>query len=286
MSASSRTHRRFDRIELARAVAPLVVVGAIIVVGAVLARANDWSTGALWALAVAATIVAGAVFAVPAARRAPSLRTTATPAANGLTSLTIGARVTEGQAELGELSPQRVLVLSGHSRSGKSTIAKALIAQQPEEWARASCGEYVRARARELGVAPTLPNTHALGQQLVEEMSGKGFLEAVLDYAQIPSGAQSLIVDDVYHVAVFEALRGRWQGLRFTTVNLPASTRRHLLHEQGLDDEQVEQIEESPLDQAVEQLERQYTPEVRLTGATSAADTGVAIREIGDLLAA
>lgn len=266
-------------------IAPLMVVGAVIVVGAVLARANDWSTGALWALAVTATIVAGAIFAVPAALRAPSLRATASPAGDERASLTIGARVTDDQADLGELSPQRVLVLSGHSRSGKSTIAEQLIAQQPE-WARASCGEYVRACARKLGVPSTLPETHALGQRLVEQMGGKAFLEAVLHYAQIPSGAQSLIIDDVYHVAVFEALRERWQGLRFTTVDLPESLRRRLLHEQGLDDEQVEQIEESPLDQAVAQLERQYKPEVRLTGAASPADAGMAIREIDELLAA
>lgn len=285
MSVSSSTHRHSDRGEFARAFAPLVILAAIIVVGAVLARTNDWSTGALWALAVAATIVAGAVFVVPSAVRAPSLRSTATPAGEDLTSLTIGARITDEHVELGELSPQRVLVLSGHSRSGKSTIAQALIAQQPE-WARASCGEYVRARARELGVSLALPDTHALGQRLVEQMGGRSFLEAVIDHAEIPAGAKSLIIDDVYHVAVFEALRERWQGLRFTTVDLPESVRRELLHQQGLDDRQVAQLEDSPLDHAVEQLERQYTPEIRLTGAASPADAGAAIREIGDLLAA
>lgn len=282
MAASSSTHRRPDRHELARAIAPLIVVAAIIAVGAVVARTNDWSTGALWALAVAAAIVAGAVFAVPAALRAPSLRTTDAPADDDPTSVTIGARVTDDHADL---SPQRVLVLSGHSRSGKSTIAQALIAQQPE-WARASCGEYVRARARELDVPLALPHTHALGQRLVEQMGGKGFLEAVLDHAQIPPGAQNLIIDDVYHLAVFEALRERWPGLRFTTVELPESIRRDLLHQQGLDDQQVEQLEESPLDHAVEQLEHEYTPEIRLTGATSADDAGVAIREISELLTA
>lgn len=285
MAASPSSHRRSHRHELARAIAPLSVVLTSIVVGAVLARANDWSTGALWALAVAATIVAGAVFAIPAALRAPSLRATASPTGDALTSVTIGARVTDDHANFGEISPQRVLVLSGHSRSGKSTIAQALITQQPD-WARASCGEYVRARARELGVPLALPDTHALGQRLVEQMGGKAFLESVLDHARIPSSAQNLIIDDVYHLAVFEALRERWPGLRFTTVELPESIRRNLLHQQGLDDEQVEQLEESPLDRAVEQLERQYTPEIRLTGAASAADAGVAIREIDALLAA
>jgi hypothetical protein len=285
MQAPSSTHRPPDRHEFVRAVTPLIVLAAIVIVGAILARANGWSTGALWALAVAATILAGAVFAVPAALRAPSLRTTMPAAGDVPTSLTIGARVTDEHLDLGELSPEVVLVLSGHSRSGKSTIAQALTAQQPG-WARASCGEYVRARARELGVPPALPDTHALGQQLVEQMGGKGFLQAVLNHAQIPSGAGSLIIDDVYHVAVFEALRDRWQGLRFTTVDLPESVRRSLLHEQGLDDRQVEELEESPLDHAVEQLERQYTPEIRLTGAASAADADVAIGEIGALLAA
>lgn len=285
MSGSSSSHRGTDRSDFARAIAPLIVVGAIIVGGAILARANDWSVGALWALAVAATIIAGTVFAVPAALRAQSLRTTAAAVGSEKTSLTIGAQVRDHQTDRGELSPKLVLVLSGHSRSGKSTIAEALIAQQPE-WARASCGGYVRARASELGVALTLPDTHALGQRLVEQMGGKGFLEAVLDHAQIPSGAQSLIIDDVYHVAVYEALRERWQSLRFTTVVLPESIRRNLLHEQGLDDEKIDQLEESPLDQAVEQLERQYTPEIRLTGAANVADAGVAIREIRELLAA
>lgn len=285
MSASSSAHRPLDRREFIRAVSPLMVLAMVVIVGVILARANDWSTGALWALAVVATIVAGAVFAVPAALRAPSLRTAMSTAGDEKTSLTIGARVTDEYLDLGEFSPERVLVLSGHSRSGKSTIAKALIAQQPE-WARASCGEFVRARARELGVPLALPDTHALGQHLVERMGGKGFLQAVLDHAEIPSDARNLIIDDVYHVAVFEALRDRWQGLRFTTVDLPESVRRGLLYAQGLDDRQVEELEESPLDHALEQLERQYTPEIRLTGAATAADADAAIGEIGALLAA
>lgn len=200
------------------------------------------------------------------------------------TTLTVGARVGDDPVGVGAFSPRRVVVLSGRSRSGKSLIA-AQLAEQPG-WARASCGEYVIARAKELGIPPQLPNTHELGQQLVEKMGGKDFLEAVLDFAQIPADAESVVIDDVYHVAVFEALRERWQGLTFTTVDLPESVRRSLLHEQGLDDEQVDQLEGSPLDQAVERLEREYTPEIRLTGAASPAETDAAIREIGEFLAA
>jgi len=283
MSTPSSPSRTPGRGRGPAALAPLLAGGLVVAAGALVGSVNDWSTGALWGVAVAATVVAGVVFAVPAVLRAPSIRATTPARGEEYARVSIGARV--GEAAGDEHAAERVLVLSGHSRSGKSTIAERLIARQPG-WTRASCGEYVRAQARELGIEPTLPNTHALGQRLVEQMGGEGFLQAVLDHARIPSEAHSLIVDDVYHVAVFEALRGRWPSVRFTSVDLPESIRRSLLREQGLDDEQVERIEDSPLDHAVEQLEREYPPERRLTGAARPADADTALREIGELLAA
>lgn len=280
MAASSSNHRAPDAGTLARSLGPLLAGAIVVIVGAIVASANDWSTGALWALAVGASVVAAIAFAVPAAMRAPSLRST-----TGRTPMTIGTAVAKNVHPAGELSPDRVLVLSGRSRSGKSTIAAHLIEQHPD-WARASCGDYVRAQAQARGVEPRLPETHALGQALVEEFGGERFLDAVLEHARVPEDARTLVVDDVYHVAVFEALRERWQHLRFVSVDLPESVRRSLLHSQGLNDAQVDQIEESPLDQAVGQLERHYEPERRLPGAATADEAVAVTRQIGELLAA
>lgn len=48
---------------------PLLVGLVVLVIGIVLGRTFQWSVGALWGVAVAATLAAGAVFAVLDARR-------------------------------------------------------------------------------------------------------------------------------------------------------------------------------------------------------------------------
>ena len=291
MSTPSPPHHVSDRNRWVRVGAPLIAGAVVVGVGAGLGSANDWSTGALWGVIVLATVVAGAGFAIPAAMHAPSLREAPRVMDSAVAStiadpslVTIGARVNEDPGIDG-LSPERVLVLSGASRSGKSTIAAQLITNRPG-WSRASCGRYVRARARELGIEDTLVATHALGQRLVDEMGGPGFLQAVLDHAEVPIRAENLIIDDVYHIAVFEALRARWPGVRFTSVELPESVRRGLMHEQGLDEVQVDSIEDSPLDRAVVELELHYQPEARLRGAAHPEDADTAIEQIDELFAA
>lgn len=248
--------------------------------GAIVGRANDWSTGALWGVAVVATTVAAAAYVILAALQVPWRHRN-----QERTPLTIGTAVVANPREAGVLSPDLVLVLSGRSRSGKSTIAKQLIATHPD-WTRASCGEYVCAQAKEQGVDLRLPDTHALGQALVDEMGGERFLAAVLEHADIPNDATTLVVDDVYHLEVYEALRARWQHLMFASVQLPETSRRSLLHDEGLDDAQVNSIEDSPLDRAVVALETRYEPAYHLTGAAGPTDARVAVAQIGELLAA
>ncbi len=274
MSASSQPRQTREKSQIARRLSPPLAGLITVVVGAVLANVEDWSAGALWGIAVLAALVAATAFAVPAARRAPKLGTADSPHA-----LTIGAAVASNPRESGELSPDLVIVLSGHARTGKTTIAKQLVASHPG-WARASCGEFVRARARGLGINDPSAETDELGQRLVEELGGHAFLEAVLAHANVTASTSTLVVDDVYHLAVFEALEDRWAHLKFASVTLPPTTRR------GLVGDAPHATAAGPLDEAVEALERRRTPDRRIPGAAGPDDTGPALEALGALAAA
>lgn len=278
MSTSSHPRRSRGRGDFVRSLGPLFTGLILVAVGAVVATTDGWSAGALWGVAITAALVAAIAFAVPATRRAPKLDPTAGPH-----SLTIGATVSSKPRVTGELSPDLVLVLIGHPRTGKTTIAKQLV-DAHDGWARASCGEYVRARARELGIEDRHEETDALGQRLVEELGGRAFLEAVLAHANVPVDTATLVIDDVYHVAVSEALEERWTHLKFASVTLPPTARRSLAGDESRAASQARTV--SPLDQAVEALERRRPPDRTIPGAAGPEDTGPALEQLGALAVA
>ena len=56
-----------------------------------------------------------------------------------------------------------------------------------------------------------------------------GVLDAVLWHAAVQEDAETLIIDDVYHVEVYEAMAKRWPHLRFVRVNVPRSVQHSML---------------------------------------------------------
>jgi len=208
------------------------------------------------------------------------------PASAPPQSMGLGSGVDSTQNESEQFSPQRVIALAGHSGSGKTAIAKRLVAEHPD-WARISCGEFVRAVAEQRGLSLELPVTHPLGQQLVEELGPERFLEEVLKLAAVSPDANKLVIDDIYHVGVFEALRRRWTSLQFVPVDLPESLRRQVFESRGLSEEEVEEVEGSALDREADRLLEIYGHGVpRLAGASDAAEVGRRSRELFELAAA
>ncbi len=311
MSPPSSRATRSEFLRLVDALAPLLVGAMVIVVGALIAEDNSWSTGALWTLGLAGALVAGLGYAIPAVRRAPRLascsaessesveRQPAAPsrahdrssgsgaaaASHAPTELTLGMSVDSAQEDASGLAPERVLVLSGHSSSGKTSIAEHLAKEHPD-WAWASCGAFVKSEAERRGLTSGRVATNELGQQLVDELGGEKFLDAVLAHTNIPPGAATLIVDDVYHVEVFDAIKRRWGHLKFVTVDLTDSMRRQLWREEGRTDDEVAALEASPLDEAVSRLAARHRPQATLDGARTDQEIAARTREIDQLVAA
>jgi adenylate kinase family enzyme len=177
-----------------------------------------------------------------------------------------------------------VLVLSGRSGSGKSRFAKQLVAMHGD-WALASCGDFVKDQAAKRQVDGDQRVTDRLGQTLVEELGAEGFLEAVLEHAEVPAGTRTLVIEDVYHVTVFDAIKRYWGHLRFISAELPESMRARVLHDRGLDSDAIEQVEHGHLDHAVEELERTRPPERWFEVPCDEGQLEAVSAEINDLLA-
>jgi hypothetical protein len=305
MDSLSTEHHRSSRARLLDGLVPLTVGALVVIVGVLIAESNNWGTGAIWTLGLVAALIASLGYAIPAMLRAPRLRdlradgeqgapqaqaTNPASAALDVSSaessdvgkrqpLTLGMSVRPGQDDAAGLAPSRVIVLSGHSASGKTRIAERLHADNPS-WAWASCGAVVKAEAARRGGEMSPKETNELGQKLVEELGGERFLSEVLANATIPSGASTLIIDDVYHAEVFDAIKKRWQHLQFVTVGWPDSMRRQ---SSGIQDRQLGEVYpvgSNPLDAAVDELAAQHKPEIALERARTDDEIADRTRQI------
>lgn len=102
---------------------------------------------------------------------------------------------------------------SGGIRSGKTTLAAAIADRVGLRVA--SFGDFVRARARDKGLAETRENLQILGEALIQEMTFEGFCRAVLEASGWAPGS-AVVVDGIRHVAAYEAV---------TTLVAPLPTR-------------------------------------------------------------
>jgi len=96
-----------------------------------------------------------------------------------------------------------IVLLAGPPGSGKTSLAGALASKTG--WIAGSFGNFIRARAEQLGQPLTRANLQRLGQELVES-SPTDFCESVLRSLRWTSNS-SLILEGLRHAAVYDALR-------------------------------------------------------------------------------
>jgi hypothetical protein len=271
----TRTPQR-ARSRLAGRLAPIVCAAGVLLAGILIGKANQWSTGAYWTIGLCASLIAAFGYTLPALLRAPK-REKATIVATddgdtGLPeTLSLGIPV-EAQPDHAELAPSRVIVLSGHTASRKTEIAARLHQQHPD-WAWASCGSFVKAEASRLGVTTTSRvETDQLGQRLVEELGGAGFLDAVLKHAELPPHPETLLIEDVYHAAVFEAINERWGHMRFVSIDIPESMRER--------EGSSGNIRESALDRELRTLLDEHQPERTILAAEDESQVDERTKEL------
>jgi hypothetical protein len=221
---------------------PLLITVAVAVLGGVAAWALDWSSGAYFAVAVIAASAGGLMVSRRMVAEARAERT----AAEGVAAVPGG----EARAALGAAAELQVLVaLVGHSRSGKTQIADWVAGNQPD-WARASCGRYVLAAAKERGLPEDEREvTDKVGSDLVRQLGAKVFVDRVLASAEIPAGSRLLLVDDVYHEDVWEALKEDRRAIAVQVKSLEADP-----------------VEESFLDREAAKLLKDVHPALQITG--------------------
>ncbi len=276
--AITRTPRR-ARSRLAVRLAPIVCAAGVLLAGVLVGKANHWSTGAYWAIGLGASLIAAFGYTMPDLLRAPKReKATIVGLADGETQLpeklSLGMPV-EAQSDYAELAPSRVIVLSGHTASRKTEIAKRLQEQHPD-WAWASCGSFVKAEASRRGVdADSRVETDQLGQCLVEELGGAGFLDAVLKHAALPRHPETLLIEDVYHAAVFEAINDRWRHMQFVSIDIPASMRQRGAGPSG----------DSTLDRELQALLDEHQPECTVPAAEDESQVAERTEELNLALA-
>jgi hypothetical protein len=261
--ATTRFPQR-TRSRLVGGVAPGACAAGILIAGVLIGKADHWGTGAYWTLGLGAGLVAAFGYTLPGLLRAPKREKATIVDLDGdeaqlADKFSMGMPI-EAQSDYAELSPSRVIVLSGHTASRKTEMAQRLHEQRPE-WAWASCGAFVKAEASRRGISTSdRAETDQLGQRLVEELGGPGFLDAVLEHAALPPHPETLLIEDVYHAEVFEAINERWGHMRFVSVDIPESMRQRDARSSG-------EIRESTLDRALRTLLDEHQPERTIPAA-------------------
>jgi thymidylate kinase len=134
-----------------------------------------------------------------------------------------------------------LIVLSGRTASGKSTLGKLAAAQLCGEFA--SFGGYVRTLATSLGLGDDRLTLQDLGQRRVEEDVDR-FVAGFLAYAGWAPG-KVLVVDGLRHLSVLSALE-RVVGsneVLLGHLDISDEERDRRLRARGLSDEDIADIE-------------------------------------------
>jgi hypothetical protein len=274
--ATTRTPQR-ARSRLAAVLAPIVFAAGVLFAGVLIGKANHWGTGAYWTIGLGASLIAAFGYTLPGLLRAPKRGEIAMvdidrDEAQLPSTFSVGMPV-EAQSDPAELAPSRVIVLSGHTDSRKTEIAERLHEQHPE-WAWASCGVFVKAEASREGISTAnRAETDQLGQRLVEELGGPGFLDAVLKHAALPPHPETLLIEDVYHEAVFKAINNRWDHMQFMSIDVPESMRQRGTGSSGED-------HESALDRALRTLLDEHKPDTTIPAAEDESQVDERTKEL------
>jgi hypothetical protein len=258
---------------------PLTVMFGGAILAAVVSGLAGWSSSTYWGLGLLCVLAGLSVYLVRLTRAAPRVERGGQPATAGQTAVEVGMAVgaEKEKQETAGLHPRRVLALGGSTAVGKTLIADEIKRAHPD-WAYASCGKFVIHEAEKEG-KEGLVATHQFGVELVESLGAENFLERVLEHADVPPGADTLVVDDIYHDEVLQELKKRWDHLMFAGFQVPENVHVAILHDRGLDEGGVEEIEKSPLEKQGEALIAKYRPVV-YEGAETKAEARKRSKEL------
>ncbi|HEY4778294.1 MAG TPA: hypothetical protein VIH47_01725 [Solirubrobacterales bacterium] len=244
----------------------LLLVLGIALLGAGIAWALDWSSGAYFGVAVLAALAGTVGVTRRMAAEAPS-RDAVQPT-EAVVSAADQTGQTLSQAAAGSERKPVLVMLVGHSRSGKTRIA-ASVAEHHPDWAWASCGEFVLAEAKRKGLsAENREETDRFGDKLVAELGAKAFTDRVLENTKGAEAPLMILIDDVYHEPVQQALEQRSGKTLSVEVENPKS---------------LAEKEPSSLDRAATELLRDFPPRLKIEGA-SPSDAGKRGKELVEKL--
>jgi hypothetical protein len=275
--ATARSPQR-TRSRLVGGLAPGAFAVGTLIAGVLIGKANDWGTGAYWTLGLGAGLVAAFGYTLPGLLRAPKRERVTAAIGSGEDVAQLPDEALLGlpvrpQANQEELEPSRVIVLSGHTASRKTEMARRVHEDHPE-WAWASCGAFVKAEASRRGISTAdRAATDQLGQRLVKELGGAGFLDAVLAHAALPPHPETLLIDDVYHAEVFDAINKRWRHMQFVSVDVPESMRQRGATSYGA-------TRDSTLDRELRALLDEHHPESTIPAAEDESQVAERTQEL------
>lgn len=98
-----------------------------------------------------------------------------------------------------------VCAFSGPPGSGKTSLTRALAAER--QGVRLGFGDFVRERARTMGLPARRATWQELGSALKRELGPQGLCQAVLEFSDVDVAVRPVFWDGVRHLEVLEALR-------------------------------------------------------------------------------
>lgn len=128
-----------------------------------------------------------------------------------------------------------VVAISGRTRAGKTTLAAGL--ERELGWQTASFSSWIRAEARERGLAEERRPLQDLGARLIEELGWDEFCLAMLRHARVGPADAPFAVEGIRHVGTLDGLRDVLAPVEVVLVHLNVSDeeRNRRLAAEGVD---------------------------------------------------
>jgi predicted kinase len=120
--------------------------------------------------------------------------------------------------DAGLMNSPFVLAVAGARSSGKTTLARAVVARTGAAYV--GFGDLVRTEAGRRGLSGSRDDLQELGQALLDELGARLFSERALDAAGVTRAARPVVWDGVRHPEVACALSGLYAPSTVTLVTL------------------------------------------------------------------
>jgi cytidylate kinase len=164
-----------------------------------------------------------------------------------------------------------VIAISGRLRAGKTTLAHGLA--EALGCPQASFGDYVRAKAREQGLADDRATLQDLGERLIAEEGRPAFCEHTLGLVGAGRDTVPLVVEGVRHADALSTLRELFAPVRVVLVHIETAeqVRRARMQEEVDGEAQLAAVEDHSTEQ---------DSKVLLPGAADVVVSGLAGTEV------